>query len=130
MSDEPIIYGFLSDEEHAESIKDWPEHMRRIAEKWPSNTCYRSTVDPSYHFTIHDYARDRITAEISVQVLHGSGHEKTGLYHYIDPAQLVRCGCGKWGWPTEREKRAKLEEINIVRAARGLAPLPWQEESE
>jgi hypothetical protein len=125
--DTPIAIPFPNDEEYAKAIAEWPEPIRLIAEKWPANKCWRSKNNPRDHYTIHDYARDKITGEPKLKLVHGSGDPRAGVMVYDSPNELVPCDCGKWAWPTNKEKRAMLDHINQHRAARGLAPIPWQE---
>ncbi len=123
--EQPVLLTFASAEEWVEEIKDWPDSVKRVALKYPATQCYRSSLDPSFHYTIHDYARDRRTDDVHVLLIHGSGSSRAGIKVYDDPSQLVPCGCGKWAFPTVREKRAMHTFINAHRAKNGLPPVPW-----
>lgn len=102
----------MTDEEWREFLEDCPPHVRAVAEQWPIQLCYRSTLDPAFHYMIHTYDALRSGGSVTISVLHGSDSARPGIAVYgQEPETLIRCGCGKWTPATPQQLRASHRQM-------------------
>src|SRR5688572_25903245 len=91
-----------------------PPPLRAIAEAYPMYECWRSTRNEG-HYRIISYSTPKGQPEpVTVTIAHGSDSYLPGVATYDQPPdQLIKCGCGKWEWPSQEQiarTRAYLTE--------------------
>lgn len=112
------MMGRMDEHDARRELETWlagrPSAIRRMAERWPPWTCYRSTAHPRMHYIIMSYGDDG-----TMRLVHGMDSTLPGFTTFgQDPAQLVACGCGQFAGPPDLlDTRDALEAENGVMPA-------------
>lgn len=78
---------------------DLPADVEKMVRAWPNTTCYRMPDTPGAHVAIVGYAENT-----TVRIVEGSDSPAAGISAFgIDPNRLVKCGCGAWQPPTDKQ---------------------------
>jgi hypothetical protein len=122
MADYPVLT--MDPEEFEEWLGEMPEGARDIARRSPPD-CYRELGPRSRHthYALVSYDEHKETGAIHLTLQHGSDSLLPGVTVYgAEPANVVRCGCGKWRHATQAQLAAMHEHFEALERARVLAP--------
>jgi hypothetical protein len=113
----------MDPEEFEEWLGEMPEGARVVARLFPPD-CYRELGSRSQrtHYGLVSYDEHKDTGAIHLTLQHGSDSHLPGVTVFgAEPANFVRCGCGKWRHATPAQLTAMREHFEALERARALA---------
>ena len=109
---------------HSRSYKKWlksrPEHIRKVAEQFDPNTCYRSKNNARGHYCLYSFDENE-DGTVTLRIIHGRDSFFPGTMVFgIDPNNLVLCDCGKWEPATEEDLQETHQRLEFALLVKGL----------